>query len=230
MKNNYDVVVFGGSSGIGLAAAVGFKKHGLSVLAVSRNSENNNELKAHEISTKNLDIFSDVDTKKFFTQVQMKHIVLSVALPLQFESVSNLDITNAKNSFEKTWAYLAIIKEAINNKTGLESITMISGAIAKNNVPGTISLKLMASSINEMAKTLAVELAPIRVNVVSPGVTDTPLYDVFANKDAMLKDMANDLPLKRLAVPSEIADAILFTTLNHNLTGAIIDIDGGASL
>lgn len=81
-----------------------------------------------------------------------------------------------------------------------------------------------------MAKTLAIELAPIRVNVVSPGVTNTPLYNGFINKETMLQDIVNGLPLKRLADPFEIANAVLFTTLNKNLTGAIIDIDGGESL
>ena len=230
VNNYYDVVVFGGSSGIGLASSIAFKDQGLKVLVLSRNAENNHELKTHGIDGKDFDIFNSDALQHLFSELKTKHIVLSTSMPLQFEMVRDINLAQAKTSFEKVWAYLSIIKYAANKLLMLESITLVSGAIAKNNVPGTVSLKLMASSLNEMGKTLAVELAPIRVNVVSPGITDTPLYNEFANKNKMLQDMASALPLKRIAQPAEIANAILFATLSKNVTGAVIDIDGGASL
>jgi len=228
--NYFDVVVFGGSSGIGLATAISFKNKGYSVLSISRNSEKNNQLLQHGIVAKNIDIANHEAIDSLFTEIQTKHIILSTSMPLHFENISDLSIATAKQSFEKVWFYLDIIKQACKKSNNLEAITIISGAIAQNNVAGTLALKLMASALNEMSKTLAVELSPIRVNAVSPGITRTALYDQFDNKEQMLLEIANSTPLKRIANPDEIADAIMFVTLNNNVTGSIINIDGGATL
>ncbi len=231
MSTHYDVVVFGGTSGIGLASSLGFKKRGFSVLSVSRNANSTQNIKNHDILVKDLNIL-DIDlTTKFIAGIQsVKHVILSVSMPLQFDKLKDLMISDAKHSYEQIWAYLAIIQEFCKKTNAPESITVVSGAIAKTNAKGTIALKLKASTLNEIVKTLAVELAPIRINAISPYATYTPLYDQFENKEQMFIDMANAIPLKRIASPDEIADAVIFATLNKNVTGSIIDIDGGSSL
>ncbi len=79
---------------------------------------------------------------------------------------------------------------------------------------------------------MAVELAPVRVNVVRPGIVDTPLLDRLApsGRQEVLKAMAKRVPLGRVAQPEEIADAILFLMSNEYVTGTTLTIDGGASL
>jgi NAD(P)-dependent dehydrogenase (short-subunit alcohol dehydrogenase family) len=230
MKTHYDAIIFGGTSGIGLSTAIKFKKLGLSVLSIGRHAETNTASLSNDIHVKNLDILDSQEVENIFSKIQPKHIILSTSAPLQFGTIKDLNLANAKEMFEKVWAYLAIIKEVINKVDNLESIAIVSGAIAKNNVAGTVTLKLMASALNEITKTLAIELAPVRVNAISPGATLTPLYDQFENKEQLLIDMANNTPLKRIAEPNEIADAIVFVTLNKNITGSIIDIDGGSNL
>lgn len=180
MTTHYDAIIFGGTSGIGLSTAIKFKKLGLSVLSIGRHAETNTALLSNDIHVKNLDILDSQEVKKIFFKIQPKHIILSTSAPLQFGTIKDLNLANAKEMFEKVWAYLAIIKEAIikeaiNKIDKLESITIVSGAIAKNNVAGTVALKLMASALNEITKTLAIELAPVRVNAISPGATLTPL-------------------------------------------------------
>ena len=231
MNTHYDVIIFGGSSGIGLASALLFKSQNLSVLSISRNAELKTQLRDAKIDAINCNITSQTAIKELFTKLQsVKHIVLTVSSEMYFESINNLNIDKAKEVYDKVWHYISIIQESLNHFDDLESITLISGAIADTNAPDTIALKLLASSTNQIAKTLAVEIAPIRINAVAPGITNTPLFDAFDNKEQMINDFANGTPLKRVAQPKEIAEAISFVTLNKNMTGAIINIDGGAVL
>ncbi|MCE3269142.1 MAG: Short chain dehydrogenase [Burkholderiales bacterium] len=229
--NNYDVLVFGGSSGIGLASAIEFSKNNLYVLSLSRNATASDELKTKGIAAMNYNI---LDTAVLPTLLQttplVKHIVLTTLFPLPWGLLKDIDICESKNYFEQLWSYLLIIKEACNSLRHLESITVISGAISKNNKAGTINVKLMASSLNEVAQTLAVEIAPIRINVVAPGLVDTPLYDSMTNKEQIFNEFKSNVPLQRVGQPDEIAKAIFFVASNKNMTGAIIHIDGGATL
>jgi NAD(P)-dependent dehydrogenase (short-subunit alcohol dehydrogenase family) len=79
---------------------------------------------------------------------------------------------------------------------------------------------------------MAVELAPIRVNVVRPGIVDTPLLDrlVPNGREQVMEAMAKRVPLGRVAQPEEIADGILFLMTNQYVTGSTLTIDGGSSL
>jgi NAD(P)-dependent dehydrogenase (short-subunit alcohol dehydrogenase family) len=79
---------------------------------------------------------------------------------------------------------------------------------------------------------MAVELAPVRVNVIRPGIVDTPLLDRLApnGRDNALEAMAKRVPLGRVAQPEEIADGILFLMTNEYVTGTTLTIDGGVSL
>jgi len=229
--NNYDVLVFGGSSGIGLASAIEFNKNNLSVLALSRNATASDELKTNGIAAINYNIL-DIEALPTLLQTtpSVKHIVLTTRFPLPWGLLKDIDICESRNYFEQLWTYLLVIKEACNSLKRLESITIISGAISKNNKAGTINVKLMASSLNEVARTLAVEIAPIRINVVAPGLVDTPLYDGIINKDQIFDEFKASVPLHRVGQADEIAKAIYFVASNKNMTGAIIHIDGGATL
>jgi NAD(P)-dependent dehydrogenase (short-subunit alcohol dehydrogenase family) len=229
--NNHDVLIFGGSSGIGLASAIEFNKNNLSVLVLSRNAIASNELKINGVAAMNYNI---LDTAALPTLLQtatsVKHIVLTTRFPLPWGLLKDIEIAESKNYFEQLWSYLITIRESCKTLKQLESITIISGAISKNNKAGTINVKLMASSLNEVARTLAVEIAPIRINVVAPGVVDTPLYDGMMNKNQIFNEFESSVPLKRVGQPDEIAKAVYFVALNKNMTGAIIHIDGGATL
>lgn len=227
----YDAIIFGGSSGIGLSTAIQLKNEGLSVLAVSRNAENNSLLNHNLIHGKNLDIAYYEELLQLFSkEVATKYIIATPSSPLLFDKIENISLHEAKMSFEKFWNYFSLIKLAAKTLKKLESITLVTGAIAKKNIAGTLLPKITNNAINEMVKTLAVELAPLRINAVSPGVTNTPLYDNFENKDQMLQKIANATPLQRIADPIEIAEAILLVVKNKNMTGTIIDCDSGASL
>ena len=230
--NSEEVIIFGASSGIGLATAcmLAAKQH--KVIAVSRQAEKNRKLMVTaNIKPVNLD-FSDRETVEslFQQHPDIKHIALSVSAELIFGPLKELDMVAVKNAYERIWNYLAIIQLGLKFLPTLNSVTLVSGAIARKNIPGILAVKLPTVSIHEIVRLLAKEIAPIRINAISPGPTNTALYDKFPNKESIMSDMKENNPLKRIAEPDEIAEAIAFVIHNQNITGAIIDIDGGEGL
>lgn len=111
-------------------------------------------------------------------------------------------------------------------------MTFLTGGASRTAIPGTSGLAAVNGAINCMAYTLAKELAPLRVNVISPGLIDTPAYDWMSEdeKQAFFKQMGGGLPVKRIGQPQEIAGAILLLIGNGFITGAVLDVDGGARL
>jgi NAD(P)-dependent dehydrogenase (short-subunit alcohol dehydrogenase family) len=160
----------------------------------------------------------------------IQHLIITSSAPLLFQNVAELELNAARQSFEKFWNYLAVIQAFTNNVKTLQSVTIVSGAIAKKNLPGILIPKVTHQALNDMVKVLALEFAPIRINAISPGPTDTALYDDAEDRKTLLDNMAKDVPLKRIAHSNEVAAAIVFAVTNKNMTGSIIDVDGGAHL
>ncbi len=97
-------------------------------------------------------------------------------------------------------------------------------------MPGSSVITAINSAIEGLSRSLAIELAPIRVNSVSPGITDTPIYSGMPSeqREAMFKQVGASLPVKRIGRPEEIAQAVLFLMSNGYATGGTLFIDGGS--
>lgn len=110
------------------------------------------------------------------------------------------------------------------------TITLTTGFLARKTVPGTLVKTTMNAALEAAARLLARELAPIRVNVVSPGLTDTEAYAAMAPeaREAMLGRAAASLPAGRYGRAEDLAAGYLLAIDNPFMTGATIDIDGGA--
>ena len=108
----------------------------------------------------------------------------------------------------------------------------MGGAAARFTLPGTAGLAAVNGAIERMGLTLAKELAPRRVNVLSPGLVDTPAYDWMAPeaRRGMLEGAAAKLPVQRVGTPEDIAEAVLFLVRSPYVTGTVLDMDGGARL
>lgn len=115
------------------------------------------------------------------------------------------------------------------------SITFTSGIAAKRPMRGGSTAAALNSALEGLVRALAVELAPIRVNAVSPGWTDTPIWNGMPGMTAERKQevftaMAARLPSGRIGLPQDIADAVVFLMSSQFSTGAVLDVDGGHRL
>jgi NAD(P)-dependent dehydrogenase (short-subunit alcohol dehydrogenase family) len=109
---------------------------------------------------------------------------------------------------------------------------MISAARARSGLAGTVALAAVNGAIERMVSPPAAELAPVRVNVVSPGVVDTPWWSFLPDdqRQAQFAALAESLPAKRVGQPGEVADAIRYLIGATYVTGSILPVDGGATV
>lgn len=227
----YDTLIIGGSSGIGLASAYRLKANNLNVLIASKNAKAKTQLSDDGFGLINLDLTKSTDIENALKENQaIKHIIITASYPLLFDSLDQLEVKDAKAAFNKFWDYMIVIKSAIRQLKAIESFTLVTGSIAYKNLANILSPKITNLAINEAVKTLAIELSPIRINAVSPGPTDTSFYDQVSDKESLFDSMKQSVPLKRIAKSDEIAQAIVLAALNSNITGSIINVDGGAYL
>ena len=113
-----------------------------------------------------------------------------------------------------------------------ESIVLFSGSIARRPTLGCTAMAAAAAAVESLARALCLELAPIRVNAVAPGMLDTPMIDgiLGSDKARVLRDMSNRVPARRIGSADDAAHAALFLMTNPYMSAATIEIDGGAKL
>jgi NAD(P)-dependent dehydrogenase (short-subunit alcohol dehydrogenase family) len=204
-------LIIGGNSGIGLATAALFKTHNHDVMSVSRQNK--------------FDYTDESIVRDFFKKhTNFNQIIITATTPLVIGSFKEIELQKARLNFEKYWGMVNVIHYATRHSKYLEAITLISGAAAGKRGGPITYLAVNCAAVNTLAESLAVELAPIRINVVSPGVTDTSLY----GKDrGNLSDWVQADPLKRVATSEEVAQVIYFVSKHPHMTGAIVACDGG---
>jgi NAD(P)-dependent dehydrogenase (short-subunit alcohol dehydrogenase family) len=231
------VAVVGGSSGIGLAAARRLAAEGFDVVVSARTRERVEtavNTTGAGASGHVLDYANRQSIAAFFEATgPFDHLVLTAAGPAAWGAFGELKAETLEAAFRsKFWGYFHTLQAALPTLRGDGSITLVSGAAARAAIPGTAGLAAVNGAIERMGMTLARELAPRRVNVLSPGVVDTPAYDGMPaqQKAAMLQDSAARLPLRRYGQPADIAEAVLFLVREPYITGAVLDVDGGARL
>ena len=107
-------------------------------------------------------------------------------------------------------------------------IVLVSGSPARATKPGQIALGSVGAAIEQFARAVAVEIAPRRINIVSPGIVTTPMFgDPSAERDAKLEMATGRHLLPRPGLPEEVAQGLLFAVTNRFVTGTTIDVDGG---
>lgn len=134
---------------------------------------------------------------------------------------------------ERMWSAVHAVRAVGDRMSQDGSITLISGALAdRPNANGTAVLAAASAAMEAFARGLALELAPVRVNTLSPGPIDTPIFSkaLGANRDAVVESMRNSLPLKRLGTADEAGASVLFLMINGWMNGATLNVDGGSRL
>lgn len=125
-----------------------------------------------------------------------------------------------------------VVRAAAKKMNTGGSISFTGGLSTDRPVAGAWVSGIGTAVAEQLARVMALELAPIRFNAVSPGWTDTPMWDTVLGdgKQEVFDQVAEKQPVKRLATPSEVAQAVLFFMQNKSVTGEVIHVDGGARL
>jgi NAD(P)-dependent dehydrogenase (short-subunit alcohol dehydrogenase family) len=224
------VVVVGGSSGIGLATAELAKAQGAEVIIASRNAD---KVKAAATKVGATGIVADVTSDDsvvnlFKTCGPVDHVVVSAA-QLKSGPFKTVSMEDARSTLEgKLWGAWRVARAAEIKAGG--SLTLVSGFLSIRPRPNSAIVGAANGALESLARALALELAPVRVNCVSPGIIDTPIragMPEAARKD-MLAKIASGLPVGRVGLGEDIGMQILAFMANGFATGAIVYIDGGA--
>ncbi|MBV2153336.1 SDR family oxidoreductase [Kitasatospora sp. SUK 42] len=234
------VVVMGGSSGIGEAAATAFAADGAEVVVTGRDRERLDAAVARiggKTSGRQLDATDPAAIAAFFTDFAeggtVDHLVVAVSGSAGSGPIAQLDLADLATGFDaKFWPHVRVLKAALPHLREDGSVTLITAASARAAFPGTSGLAAINGALEAMVPPLAVELAPLRVNAVSPGVIDTPWWDrVPADQRAALFDgLAATTPVGRVGRPEDVAQAILLLAANTFVTGVVFECTGGANL
>jgi NAD(P)-dependent dehydrogenase (short-subunit alcohol dehydrogenase family) len=145
--------------------------------------------------------------------------------------IRKLSVADAQAGMNsKFWGAYRVAAAAEIAETG--SLTLVSGAYAKRPAAGVIQAGAINAALEGLARGLALELAPVRVNCVSPGLVDTPLFGAMPaeRRQAMFSAVAGRLPVRRTGLPEDVAQQILVCMTNGFMTGSVITLDGGGVL
>ena len=230
MLKGKKVVVVGGSSGIGFSAAELAKAEGAEVIIASHNPDRLNAAASKlGVTAIPADVTSDESVASLFRACgPVDHVVLTAAQLRSgpFKTVSMEDVRGTMEG--KFWGAWRVARSAEIRAGG--SLTLVSGYLSIRPRPNSAIVGAANGAIESLARSLALELAPVRVNCVSPGIIDTPIRAAMpeAARLDMLAKTAAALPVGRVGVGEDIARQILtFMTIGF-ATGSIVYIDGGA--
>lgn len=225
-----NVVIIGGSSGIGLATARQVKAAGANLFLISRNSQRLRE--AAETVGGAPQIVADIEAPHpaMFAGIErIDHLLITAGtVHLQpLKDQTEVDLLQVIR--ERLVGPLLAIKAALPLLHSASSITMTSGQFASRPAAAGAVVAAAVAAVESAVRALAIELAPMRVNAISPGLVDTPLLnDLIGNaKRHVLEQAASTLPSRNIGRPDDIAQAILLLMTNRFMTGEVLHVDGG---
>lgn len=230
------IVILGGSAGIGLAVAQLAAQEGARVVIGSSNEARVKAALAHVPGGEGhaVDLRSQPAVRALFDRLgALDHLVFTAGEELMLGKLADLDLASARKFFElRYWGALAAVQAAVPHLARDGSIVLTSGTAGVRPHAGFVIGSSICGAMDAVARTLAVELAPIRVNIVTPGYVDTDLWsNIPADARAqMFRDAAAKLPVGHVAGPSEIAEHYLTFMRGRYVTGQSLIVDGGGVL
>ena len=229
------VLVIGGSAGMGLATARAARGEGADAIITARNPERLARA-ASEIGARSaaFDATDPPALERFFAELPdpVDHILVTAGRPY-YAPLAELELERAERSFDDhVWLAFRIAKLAQAKLRAGGTLTFIGGTGGRRPGIGLGPISVGTAALPAAVRTLALELAPIRVNLIAPGFVDTDLSAELLGDglDARRAALASTLPIGRVVGPEDIAALAVHVMTNTALTGATFDIDGGQQL
>ena len=227
--NGKKAIVFGGTSGIGLSATQMLSDKGAHVIALSRNPDKLKNVPKNVI-TKKMNVLDRDALEKFFQEVGEYDILVNSATggARAVGPFLSMDLDGYRASFDKLWGYTNVVRYGTKFLKDNGNIVLVSGSPARKCRPGQIAISSVGGAVEAFARGIAPEIAPKRINIVSPGIIDTPMSPLQGKeREDYYKNTTNNNLIPRAGTPDEVATGIIFAIENEFITGTTIDIDGG---
>lgn len=230
------IVIIGGSTGIGYETARRALEEGASgVLLIGRNA---GKLGAAQqalggpdrVQIATADVADTEAIARVFASLETVDHVYVAAGTLSAGAVATTDpAAYVQGVNERIWGYIGVVRAAVPKLARTGSLTFTSGMLSQRPSAGTAFTTMLASAVEGLVRALPLEVAPIRVNALVPGMVETPLIDALLgdNKEAAFAAEAKRLPIGRAGTAAECADAAIFLMTNHYINGESLYVHGG---
>jgi NAD(P)-dependent dehydrogenase (short-subunit alcohol dehydrogenase family) len=233
--NNKHIVIVGGSSGIGLATGLLAKQQGADVTLISRDAEKLSQASQQVggVRTAIADFSDETEINTAFANLPPIDHVYVAAGSFVGGSVLEGNMADFRSAIDtRVWGSVHVVRAAVPKMNGNGSLTFTGGLSTDRPVAGAWATAVATAAAEQLARALAIELAPIRINAVSPGWTDTPMWnDIFGeDKQNIFSGVAAQVLSKRLSTATEVAQAVIFLMSSGTVTGEVIHVDSGHRL
>jgi len=221
-------IVFGGTSGIGLAAVHMLRDAGAEIVAASRNPGRADPIEGVTFTA--CDVRDTAAVEALMRDNAPFDILINAATggDRAIGPFLDMDMDGFRGSFDKLWGYANVVRYGVPHMNENGAVVLVSGAPARRIKPGQVAIGSVGGAVEAFARSVAAEIAPRRINTVAPGQIDTPMIALEgAERDAFYKNMTANHLIPRGGTSEEVAEAILFTIRNDFVTGTTIDVDGG---
>jgi NAD(P)-dependent dehydrogenase (short-subunit alcohol dehydrogenase family) len=230
------VVVIGGSAGIGFETARRARAEGAKLILTGRNPESLQRA-AGELDALSTVAFDATDFERlarFFDDLPtpIDHLMVTGPGPY-YAPLADLDIEKARHDVEAHLLLkLQVARDAAKKVRPGGTLLFMGGTGGRRTAPGLALISALTAAMPALTKNLALELAPVRVNLIAAGFVDTPLSAaILGNQlDARREQLRTTLPIRRVVGPADIAALAVHLMTNTAVTGAMYDIDGGQQL
>ncbi|TWJ03450.1 NAD(P)-dependent dehydrogenase (short-subunit alcohol dehydrogenase family) [Mucilaginibacter frigoritolerans] len=232
-----NVVIAGGTSGMGFATAKLLIARGFSVIILGRDIEKLNQA-LQELGSnargKSVDATDSETLKQSIAEIgRIDHLVVALSGGKGIGRFSELNLNDLRQGFEgKFFPQLQVAQAVLPYIATKGSITFITSISSRSKAIGTAGLGAINGAIEIMVPTLAKELKPLRINAVAPGVINTTWWDFLPpeRKQETFSQYNETIPLGRIGEPDDVAGLIATLIENTYITGQVIAVDGGLSL
>jgi NAD(P)-dependent dehydrogenase (short-subunit alcohol dehydrogenase family) len=237
LLKNQNVIIVGGSRGIGLETARVLAEHGAQLIITGRHLETIERARAdisNVVRTACFDFTDELQVTRFFNSVEdVDHLVLVAGGAPVSGTFSDTDIALMQGYFaQKFWGVVLTAQKGIPRVNPRGSITFFVGRAGRCALPGWSAVAAVNLAIIGLAKTIAMEIAPKRINVIAPGLIDTHVYDDMADTERLefYSDVESKVPLGRIGTPVDVARCVLFLLTCDFVSGVVLDVNGGGTM